>query len=184
MSNGNVSRRCCGLRAPAALGAICPMSSGAGIAPTSALPAGLRRGVASDFRETVQAGPVHGSAHRLHHRSRPSAWRGGSHKVGPQALGRSRGGLSTKIHTLTDAAGLRSRDPVPATSSSGQGSARVPSGNTRTTNSMSLPTKFDALLCRDAAGVDAYWLIQALLRRASSKGVRVDDHDWGLLEDH
>jgi transposase len=44
---------------------------------------------------------------RQHDRARPSAQRGGQKKDGgdDQAIGRSRGGLSTKIHTLVDALG-------------------------------------------------------------------------------
>ena len=45
---------------------------------------------------------------RLDHRASASAGCGGSQKRGSEdpALGRSRGGLSTKIHLLTDEAGL------------------------------------------------------------------------------
>jgi putative transposase len=49
--------------------------------------------------------------HRLHHRPRPPARRrGATRKGGPdaQGLGRSRGGLSTKIHAAADGLG----DPV------------------------------------------------------------------------
>ena len=43
---------------------------------------------------------------RQHHRARPSAQRRHPKKAGEdQAIGRSRGGLSTKIHTLVDALG-------------------------------------------------------------------------------
>ncbi|MFO0144941.1 MAG: transposase, partial [Betaproteobacteria bacterium] len=41
----------------------------------------------------------------LDHCARPPAYGGGPKKAGPQALGRSRGGLTTKIHALTDRGG-------------------------------------------------------------------------------
>ena len=43
--------------------------------------------------------------HRLNHRSRPPARLRRPKKVGPQALGRSRGGLTTKLHFAVDALG-------------------------------------------------------------------------------
>jgi transposase len=43
--------------------------------------------------------------HRLDHRSRSPACRWCPQKNGPQALGRSRGGLTTKIHVVVDAIG-------------------------------------------------------------------------------
>src|SRR5216684_1869031 len=42
---------------------------------------------------------------RRHHRPRPPAQRRGAKKNGEQAIGRSRGGLTTKIHALVDALG-------------------------------------------------------------------------------
>jgi transposase len=42
---------------------------------------------------------------RRHHRARPPAQRRGAKKNGEQAIGRSRGGLTTKIHALVDALG-------------------------------------------------------------------------------
>ncbi|WP_430869483.1 IS5 family transposase [Cupriavidus basilensis] len=42
---------------------------------------------------------------RLDHRARAPAFGRGSKKSGPQALGRSRGGLSTKLHLAVDEAG-------------------------------------------------------------------------------
>ena len=42
---------------------------------------------------------------RRHHRARPSAQCRRAKKNGPQAIGRSRGGLTTKIHALVDALG-------------------------------------------------------------------------------
>src|SRR5467141_841815 len=42
---------------------------------------------------------------RRHHRARSSAQRRRAKKNGPQAIGRSRGGLTTKIHALVDALG-------------------------------------------------------------------------------
>jgi len=42
---------------------------------------------------------------RRHHRACPSAQRRGAKKNGEQAIGRSRGGLTTKIHALVDALG-------------------------------------------------------------------------------
>ncbi len=44
-------------------------------------------------------------ADRLDHRSSPPAFGRGSKKSGPQALGRSRGGLTTKLHLAVDEAG-------------------------------------------------------------------------------
>src|ERR1700687_2070106 len=42
---------------------------------------------------------------RCYHRARSSAQRRRAKKNGPQAIGRSRGGLTTKIHALVDALG-------------------------------------------------------------------------------
>src|ERR1700687_1483020 len=42
---------------------------------------------------------------RCYHRARSSAQRRRAKKNGPQAIGRSRGGLTTKIHALVDASG-------------------------------------------------------------------------------
>ena len=42
---------------------------------------------------------------RCHHRARSSTQRWRAKKNGPQAIGRSRGGLTTKIHALVDALG-------------------------------------------------------------------------------
>ena len=46
-----------------------------------------------------------GAVARRHHRARPPACRRRPKKAGPQALGRSRGGFSTKIHAAVDALG-------------------------------------------------------------------------------
>jgi len=54
-------------------------------------PDGSRRGVAQ---------------HRQHHKPRPSARRGRKRGAKLHAIGRSRGGLSTKVHLIVDALGL------------------------------------------------------------------------------
>ena len=69
------------------------------------LPLGQGRCVATGNRRGERRCGSGGAAHRQHHCARPPArsWR--PKKEGPQALGRSRGGLSTKIHTAVDALG-------------------------------------------------------------------------------
>ncbi|KAF6630913.1 transposase [Paenibacillus sp. EKM208P] len=47
-----------------------------------------------------------GAGHgRCHHRPRPSTWSGRKRGQDRQAIGRSRGGLTTKIHAMVDALG-------------------------------------------------------------------------------
>src|SRR6202030_4561903 len=53
---------------------------------------------------------------RRNHRARSPAQRWRAKKNGPQAIGRSRGGLTTKIHALVDALG----NPVALMLTSGQ----------------------------------------------------------------
>ena len=55
---------------------------------------------------------------RRHHRARSPAWRREQKKMVAQAMGRSRGGLTTKIHALVDALG----NPVEVMLSPGQAS--------------------------------------------------------------
>ncbi len=57
------------------------------------------------FRLAGARAPVSRGLHRLHHRSSPPACRWCPQKNGAQALGRSRGGLTTKIHVVVDAIG-------------------------------------------------------------------------------
>jgi len=61
--------------------------------------------VATGVRCAAQGTTISRSVHRLDHRSRPPARRWCPQKNGAQALGRSRGGLTTKIHVVVDAIG-------------------------------------------------------------------------------
>ena len=58
----------------------------------------------ADIQGVVRRCRLRVRAHRRDHRARPPAWHGGK-KRDPQAIGRSRGGLSTKIVALVDALG-------------------------------------------------------------------------------
>lgn len=64
-----------------------------------------RGGVASGLCTVGARAPLPGSLHRLDYRASPPACRWCPKKNGTQALGRSRGGLTTKIHVVVDAIG-------------------------------------------------------------------------------
>src|SRR3979490_82074 len=68
-------------------------------------PVGQERGFRACFQAVGERSRQRIHEDRCHHVSRASAWRGGAKKSGPQAIGRSRGGLTTKIHALVDALG-------------------------------------------------------------------------------
>src|SRR5258707_4792701 len=52
---------------------------------------------------------LRGGLHRQHHCASPPACRRRAQKNGDQAIGRSRGGLTTKIHALVDGLGMLAR---------------------------------------------------------------------------
>ena len=66
---------------------------------------GQERRVAADHLGDPHGRRFGSAAHRQHDRTGPPACSWRPKKDGPQALGRSRGGLSTKIHTAVDALG-------------------------------------------------------------------------------
>jgi transposase len=69
------------------------------------LPLGQERGVGEGVRAPGRCGGQRVRDDRQHHRARASAQRRGGQKDGDEAIGRSRGGLSTKIHATVDALG-------------------------------------------------------------------------------
>jgi|GEM_PF-3976199 len=91
--------------APAVLGAICRRSLVHGTACTSALHAGRARGCGIGSLHSWRAS----AASRKSSSTRPSCERTSMplvpKKNGTQAIGRSRGGLTTKIHVVVDAIG-------------------------------------------------------------------------------
>ena len=72
---------------------------------TSALIGGRRAAFSSAFSGFWRAITTTNTDDRRHHRAGASAQRRRTKKNGEQAIGRSRGGLTTKIHALVDALG-------------------------------------------------------------------------------
>ena len=66
---------------------------------------GQKRGFRAYFQAVGERSRQRIHDDRRHHRTRASAQRRGTKKNGEQAIGRSRGGLTTKIHALVDALG-------------------------------------------------------------------------------
>jgi transposase len=67
------------------------------------------RDLASSIRRIGQGRRLRGSLPRFDHRQSPPACRRCPKKNGDQAIGRSRGGLSTKIHSLVEGLGNLAR---------------------------------------------------------------------------
>ena len=61
---------------------------------------GARPGLCSPATRTTPAHPARGGVAGQHHRQGPSGWHGGVKKTGPQAIGKSRGGWTTKLHLV------------------------------------------------------------------------------------
>src|SRR5450432_4932575 len=68
-------------------------------------PVGQERGFRAYFQAVGERSRQRIHDDRCHHCARAPAQRRGAKKNGPQAIGRSRGGLTTKIHALVDALG-------------------------------------------------------------------------------
>jgi transposase len=66
---------------------------------------GEERGFQAYFRAVEQRSRQRIHDDRCHHCTRSSTQRRGAKKNGAQAIGRSRGGLTTKVHALVDALG-------------------------------------------------------------------------------
>ena len=120
-------------------------------------PVGQAGGVVACFRDPVCEIAGFASSDRLLDRARPSA-RGRRKKGGPDhAIGRSRGGLSTKIHAVVDAHGL----PVRFVLTPGQASDKT-----------TLPALIDGLrLARDVVadrGYDARAIVELIEARGAT----------------
>ncbi|EFL29539.1 transposase [Streptomyces viridochromogenes DSM 40736] len=110
---GSRSTRSRSSTAPAHPGWTCPSTSGRGRGPQSAAEVGRRRHLGARVHRSAGRGRRRrrsrlGRRGRLHHRPGSSARRRGPSKGAPagepdhHALGRSRGGLTTKIHLTAD----------------------------------------------------------------------------------
>src|SRR5712691_2274405 len=73
--------------------------------PSAFRPVGKERRFRAHFQDVGERSRQRIHDDRRHYRARPSAQRRGTKKNGEQAIGRSRGGLTTKIHVLVDALG-------------------------------------------------------------------------------
>jgi transposase len=73
--------------------------------PSTFQPMGEKRGFRACFEAVGQRSRQRIHDDRCHHRTRSSTQRRSAKKNGPQAIGRSRGGLTTKVHALVDALG-------------------------------------------------------------------------------
>ena len=116
-TTGCSSRACSGSCAPARRGATCRRCSATGTASSAASAAGAEGRLVAHLRGDVGRSGLRVPDRRLHHRPRPPA-RSGGEKGGSedQAIGRSRGGLSTKIHMAVRGLGC----PVRFTLTAGQ----------------------------------------------------------------
>jgi hypothetical protein len=73
--------------------------------PSAFRPVGEERRFRAHFQAVGERSRQRIHDDRRHHRARSPAQRRGAKKNGEQAIGRSRGGLTTKIHVLVDALG-------------------------------------------------------------------------------
>src|SRR5215211_7445312 len=105
---GSSSKRCTTLRSTTSPGALCPRRSETGIRSEALLAPEPGGRVRSLLRRACRNQPHRalGSDARLHHRSGACLGRGRERGQQDQALGRSRGGFSTKIHLKVDLGGL------------------------------------------------------------------------------
>ena len=109
-TNGNVSNRCARARpaSEASLDAVVrPAQALWGVAHDvyALFPLEQERGLGADSRSPQERCRCGAVLCRLDHRSRPPARDRRPKKAGNQAIGRSRGGLSTKIHATVEALG-------------------------------------------------------------------------------
>ena len=105
------SKRCCGSCAPAARGATFPTGSARGARSADASPGGATRACSSPRARCFgRGGRGHGARDgRRHHRSRPPPRPGRERGALGQAIGRSKGGATTRIVALADALGRLAR---------------------------------------------------------------------------
>ncbi|ABF62274.1 hypothetical protein TM1040_3302 (plasmid) [Ruegeria sp. TM1040] len=82
--------------------------------PVPALDAGGALGADHGRPERKRRGPARTANDRQHRGSRPSSGSGRKRGIPRQGFGRSRGGFSTKIHLLVNAAGLPMRTEITA----------------------------------------------------------------------
>src|ERR1700689_3462867 len=104
-----LSRPCYGSRALAAHGAICRPISDRGIVCTNAFPGGLERKYGMRYLPSLRATPTLRKSSLTVRLCVPTSMPPARRKKGEQAIGRSRGGLSTKIHALVDGLGMLAR---------------------------------------------------------------------------
>src|SRR5882762_3962950 len=104
-----LSRPCYGSRALAAHGEICRSILDRGIACTNALPGGLGRRYGMRYSPSLRATPTLRRSSSTVRLCVPTSMLPARPKKGDQAIGRSRGGLSTKIHALVDGLGMLAR---------------------------------------------------------------------------
>src|SRR3954453_14641709 len=105
-TTGYSLRPCSTASAPVSRGAICPSGSAVGSRSTPASAAGPRLACGSACSSTWRLTPTTSTDDRQHDRARSSARGRRPQKLGEdQAIGRSKGGLTTKIHATVDALG-------------------------------------------------------------------------------
>jgi len=102
---GCSSKLSCGSREPARPGVICRARSVNGTVSTRASGAGAERHLGTGFQGLVGRSRFRIRAHRRNLRPGPSAWHRRKRGTQKQAIGKSRGGLTTKIAALVDALG-------------------------------------------------------------------------------
>lgn len=101
--------RCCGWRARVVRGAICPQSLVAGTASSGASHGGPMQGYGKGCSASWRRTPILWKYFWTPRLCVPISTPAGRQKKGEQAIGRSRGGLSTKIHALVDGQGHLAR---------------------------------------------------------------------------
>jgi len=106
-------KRSCGLHAPERLSGICRRGLAPGTACTSASHAGQTRGFGIACSVNSPRMPSSNKCFSTPPSYEPTSMPRGPEKNGPQALGRSRGGLSTKIHALVEGMGQLNRFILP-----------------------------------------------------------------------
>jgi hypothetical protein len=103
VTTGSLSKLCFGLRELARHGAICRKRSASGSRRILASGGGRRRASGNGFSRRSATIPISNMSSSMHTRPGPPAWHRRKRGTQNQAIGRSRGGLTTKIMPLVDA---------------------------------------------------------------------------------